>query len=107
MKKLLSLVLVLLLALGMIPNAFAAEKVQVEFWYGLGGPTGELIKEVIGEFNAMQSQYEVVGVTQGSYTETFQAIQAPIAAGNPPALAVLEYGQVNNLALKGVLQDIL
>ncbi|MEG0740874.1 MAG: ABC transporter substrate-binding protein [Clostridia bacterium] len=107
MKKLLSLVLVLLLALGMIPNAFAAEKVQVEFWYGLGGPTGELIKEVIGEFNTMQSQYEVVGVTQGSYTETFQAIQAPIAAGNPPALAVLEYGQVNNLALKGVLQDIL
>ncbi|NLA53086.1 MAG: ABC transporter substrate-binding protein [Clostridiales bacterium] len=106
MRKLLSWVVVLVLTLGMAGSASAAEKVQDEFWYGLGGDTGALIKTVIDEFNAMQEGYEVIGVTQGSYTETFQSIQAPIAANNPPALAVLEYGQVNNLARKGVLEDI-
>ncbi|MBQ2701098.1 MAG: ABC transporter substrate-binding protein [Clostridia bacterium] len=105
MKRLLSLLLALVMVLGMT-SAASAEKVQVEFWFGLGGATGELIKEVIEEFNGMQDKYEIIGVTQGSYTETFQAIQGPIAAKKPPALAVLEYGQVNNLALKGVLEDI-
>ncbi len=105
MKKLLSVCLALMLLLGLGSTALA-EKVQVEFWYGLGGPTGELMQALIAEFNASQDQYEVIGVTQGSYTETFQNIQAPIAGGNPPAVAVLEYGQVNNLAQKGVLEDV-
>ncbi len=104
-KRFLSVLLAVTLLLGMGSVALA-EKVQVEFWYGLGGPTGELMQQLIAEFNASQDKYEVVGTTQGSYTETFQNIQAPIAGGNPPALAVLEYGQVNNLALKGVLEDV-
>ncbi|MEA5068895.1 MAG: ABC transporter substrate-binding protein [Christensenellaceae bacterium] len=105
MKRFLSVLLAVTLLLG-LGGAAMAEKVQVEFWYGLGGPTGELMQQLIAEFNASQDKYEVVGTTQGSYTETFQNIQAPIAGGNPPALAVLEYGQVNNLALKGVLEDV-
>ena len=105
MKRTLSVLLALVLLFG-ISSVASAEKMQVEFWYGLGGPTGELMQELIAEFNAMQEAYEIIGVTQGSYTETFRNIQAPIAGGNPPALAVLEYGQVNNLALKGVLEDV-
>ncbi len=107
MRKLGSIFLVVLLAVcAMAPAASAAEKVTFEFWYGLGGPTGELMQQLIAEFNASQDQYEVIGVTQGSYTETFQNIQAPIAGGTPPALAVMEYGQVNNLALKAVLENV-
>ena len=105
MKKLLSLLLTVML-LASLGSVALAEKTQVEFWYGLGGPTGELMQTLIAEFNASQDQYEVIGVTQGSYTESFRNIQAPIAGGNPPALAVLEYGQVNNLALKGVLENV-
>ncbi len=105
MKRLLSVLLAVAMLLG-LGGVAMAEKVQVEFWYGLGGPTGELMQALIAEFNASQDKYEVIGVTQGSYTETFQNIQAPIAGGNPPALAVLEYGQVNNLALKGVLENV-
>lgn len=106
MKKFMSLVLALALALTVCPAAFAADRVEVEFWYGLGGATGEIVQQTIEEFNAMQDKYTIIGVTKGSYTETFQEIQAPIAAGNPPALTILEYSQVSMLADKGVLEDL-
>ena len=77
MKKLLSLVLALVMTLSLCSFASAEGRVDVEFWYGLGGATGEIIKATIEEFNAMQDKYNVIGVTKGSYTETFQEIQAP------------------------------
>ena len=106
MKKTVSLILALVLALSLCAFASADDRVEVEFWYGLGGATGEIIKNTIEEFNAMQDKYTVVGVTKGSYTETFQEIQAPIASHNPPALTILEFSQVSTLANKNVLEDL-
>ena len=106
MKKLVSLLLMVAMLLSVCSFAAADGRVQVEFWYGLGGATGEIVKNTIAEFNAMQDKYEVIGVTKGSYTETFQDIQAPIASGNPPALAILEYSQISKLADKNVLEDL-
>jgi len=91
MKKFTSLMLALIMAVSVCAFASAEGRVEVEFWYGLGGATGEIVQKTIEEFNAMQDKYTVIGVTKGSYTETFQEIQAPIAAGNPPALTILEY----------------
>ncbi|MBR5383534.1 MAG: extracellular solute-binding protein [Clostridia bacterium] len=106
MKKLVSLLLMVAMLLSVCSFAAADGRVQVEFWYGLGGATGEIVKNTIAEFNAMQDKYEVIGVTKGSYTETFQDIQAPIASGNPPAMAILEYSQISKLADKNVLEDL-
>ena len=106
MKKFLSLMLALIMALGVCGAAVADGKVQVEFWYGLGGALGETIKSFIDEFNASQDKYEIIGVTKGDYTETFQEIQAPIAAGTPPAMTILEYSQVSKLADKNALEDL-
>lgn len=106
MKKFLSLMLALIMALGVCGAAVADGKVQVEFWYGLGGALGETIKSFIDEFNAYQDKYEIIGVTKGDYTETFQEIQAPIAAGTPPAMTILEYSQVSKLADKNALEDL-
>lgn len=106
MKKLVSLLLAALMALSVCSFAAADGRVEVEFWYGLGGATGEIVKNTIEEFNAMQDKYTVIGVTKGSYEETFQEIQAPIASGNPPALTILEYSQISKLADKNVLEDL-
>ena len=106
MKKLLSIMLAAVLLLSCMSFAAAEDRVEVEFWYGLGGATGEIVQNTIAEFNAMQDKYTIVGVTKGSYTETFQEIQAPIAAHNPPALTILEYSQISTLANKGVLEDL-
>ena len=37
------------------------EKIQVRFWYGLGGELGEVIEEMIKQYNASQDEIEVVG----------------------------------------------
>ncbi len=106
MKKLFAMLLSLILLVSAGSFAAADDRVEVEFWYGLGGATGEIVKNTIDAFNAMQDKYTVIGVTKGSYTETFQEIQAPIASGNPPALAILEYSQVSKLADRGALEDL-
>ena len=106
MKKLVSLLLAAMMILSVCAVASADDRVEVEFWYCLGGATGEIVKNTIDEFNAMQDKYTVIGVTKGDYTETFQEIQAPIAAGNPPALTILEYSQISKLADKGALEDL-
>jgi multiple sugar transport system substrate-binding protein len=106
MKKLVSLLLAAIMLLSVCSIAAADGRVEVEFWYGLGGATGEIVKQTIEEFNAMQDKYTVIGVTKGDYTETFQEIQAPIASGNPPALTILEYSQISKLADKNALEDL-
>lgn len=80
--------------------------VEIEFWYGLGGKLGDTMKGLINDFNASQSQYKVKGVAQGSYDETYQALQAAIASGNPPACFLTNSKYVYDLGQKNVLEDI-
>lgn len=67
----------------------AGGPVTIEFWYGLGGALGEKMESLIEKFNSSQSEVVVKSVVQGSYGETGQKLQAAIAAGNPPAVAML------------------
>ena len=48
-------------------SAASGEKIQVRFWYGLGGELGEVIETQIKKFNESQDEIEVVGVFQQSY----------------------------------------
>jgi multiple sugar transport system substrate-binding protein len=62
--------------------------VTIEFWYGLGGALGEKMEALIERFNSSQDEVIVKSVVQGNYDETAQKLQASIAAGNPPAVAL-------------------
>lgn len=79
------------------------EKVKVEFYYGLGGKLGETMDKIIKDFNGSNKQYEVVPIVQGDYSETLQALQASLAANNPPALAINGYPEFMKLANSEVL----
>lgn len=82
------------------------EKVQIEFWYGLGGTLGETVEEIIQEFNESQDEVEVVGVQQSGYDETKKLIQAAVASGNVPASALLTYQDLRQFGEKGVMQSL-
>lgn len=84
----------------------STEKVEIEFWYGLGGNLGISMEEKIKQFNESQDKYVVKGVVQGNYTETYQKMQAALAAKNAPSIAILDANQSYNLASKGVLEDL-
>lgn len=83
-----------------------AKTVELEYWYGLGGKLGETMKSLIDGFNSSQTAYKVNGVAQGSYDETYQALQAAIASGSAPAGFLTTSPTVNALAQKNVLENM-
>lgn len=79
------------------------EKTKLEFYYGLGGKLGETMSKIIADFNSSNEKYEIVPIVQGNYSETLQALQASLAAGKPPALAINGYPEFMKLAKNDVL----
>jgi multiple sugar transport system substrate-binding protein len=115
-KKICAVGLVSILAGGMIACGGASAtqkakktangKIEVEYWYGLGGKLDENMQKIIADFNKSQDKYEVKGVAQEDYKTTFKNLQAGIAAKKSPALALMEGDKVYMLANKGLLTNI-
>lgn len=115
-KKICAIGLVSILAGGMIAcggtsvaqkaKKTANGKIEVEYWYGLGGKLDENMQKIIADFNKSQDKYEVKGVAQEDYKTTFKNLQAGIAAKKSPALALLEADKVYMLANKNLLTNI-
>ncbi len=81
-----------------------AEKVEIEFWYGLGSVAGETMEGLIAEFNASQDKVHLTGVQQPSYDDTFQKVQAAIAADQPPAVFISD--NMQELARRDILEPL-
>lgn len=77
---------------------------EIQFWYGLGSVAGETMEEIIKEFNESQDKVKVVGVQQADYSETFQKVQAAIAANEPPAVFI--GSNIETRAKEGILADL-
>ena len=44
--------------------------VEIQWWHAMGGQLGEKVGQIADGFNKSQSQYKVVPVYKGTYTET-------------------------------------
>ncbi|TJY44535.1 ABC transporter substrate-binding protein [Cohnella pontilimi] len=64
-------------------SAASGEKVEIQFWYGWGGPEGEVMEKIIKKFNDSQDHIVVKGTVEGDYSKQLTAI----TAGNPPDVA--------------------
>jgi len=62
-------------------------RVQVEFWHGMGGPLGQVLNEMIAEYNGSQDQVRVVGVYMGNYDTLSKKILASVVAGEQPDIS--------------------
>lgn len=89
-----------------VPSSASVKAVEFEYWYGLGGMLGETMKGLIDSFNSSQNAYIVKGIAQGSYDETYQALQAAVASGSAPACFLTTSPAVNALAKKNVLENV-
>ena len=74
----------LALGLGVAGVASAQQRVQIEFWHGLTPPPGQLLEQIVAEFNASQTAYQVNAAFKGSYPETMTAAIAAFRAGTAP-----------------------
>src|SRR5690606_29951438 len=59
-RKAKQLVVLLVLSLLVLGAGTASAKVQIDFWYSLGGQLGETVQQLVANFNASQDEYEVV-----------------------------------------------
>ena len=83
MKKIVSLVLALLMALSCLSFASAEEPVEIRYLFGLGGNLGDLFLRLVDEYNASQTAVHVTPMQVASYGTSEQSYQANLAAGDP------------------------
>ena len=80
--------------------------VKIEFWHSMGSATGELVQEIVDEFNASQEEVVVECIYQGDYTSAGTKLQAAISGGNAPHVAQIEITSVGMYASEGLLLDL-
>ena len=85
--------------------ALSAEEVQ--WWHAMGGVNGERVNKIANDFNATQSDYKVVPVYKGNYTETMTAAVAAFRARKHPHIVqVFEVGTATMMAAKGAVYPV-
>ncbi|MFC6689303.1 sn-glycerol-3-phosphate ABC transporter substrate-binding protein UgpB [Jhaorihella thermophila] len=85
----------------------ALAQVEIQWWHAMGGANGERVDKIAADFNATQSDYKVVPVYKGNYTETMTAAIAAFRAKQQPALVqVFEVGTASMMAAKGAVYPV-
>ncbi|MDF1790370.1 MAG: sn-glycerol-3-phosphate ABC transporter substrate-binding protein UgpB [Thalassobaculaceae bacterium] len=92
-------------ALSMASDAIAATEIQ--WWHAMGGRNGELVNEMAEGYNAAQSEFKVVPVYKGNYTETMTAAIAAFRAKQQPHIVqVFEVGTATMMAAEGAVYPV-
>ena len=120
MKKWIAMTLALTTAAGLMTGCSSGEEssagsassagdgpVTIEFWHSMGSTTGELIQEIVDEFNASQDEVYVEAIYQGDYTTAGTKLQAAVSGGNAPQVAQIEITSVGMYANAGMLLDLM
>jgi sn-glycerol 3-phosphate transport system substrate-binding protein len=85
----------------------AAAQTEIQFWHAMPGNLGETVNQLAEGFNKSQTQYKVVPVFKGSYTETLTAAVAAFRAKQGPHIVqVFEVGTANMMAAKGAVYPV-
>ncbi len=115
MKKLLALVLAAVMAFSMVACGGSSEAggetegpVTIDFWHSMGGATGELVDEIVKEFNASQDEVIVNVIYQGDYNAAGAKLQAALSGSgeSAPHVAQIEITRVGFYAEEGLLVDL-
>jgi len=87
-------------------SAFAAP-ITIDFWHAMTGKNGDTVQAICDKFNASQSDYKVVPVYKGSYSDTMNAGIAAFRAKSAPAIIqVYEVGTATMMAAKGAVKPV-
>jgi len=92
------------------PVAQKPGSTKIEFWYGLGGPNGDVVQNVINKYNLSQDKYYVEGVFQSSYDDTLSKFNASLS-GNalPNVVQIYDIGTQRMIDTKQIIpvQDLI
>ncbi len=83
----LGLIVVICLSLVSCGKVLKSDKVKVTFWHGLSGPLGDVLNEMIRDFNSTHKDIEVIANPISSYTALSQKLMASIQAKKQPDIS--------------------
>jgi len=91
MKK---LIMKTILAAGIAAIAMpVTAKTELQWWHAMGGRLGEVVDEIAKNYNASQSEYEIIPTYKGGYEDTMTAgIAAFRAKQQPHVLQIFDAG---------------
>ncbi|MEQ8655455.1 MAG: sn-glycerol-3-phosphate ABC transporter substrate-binding protein UgpB [Kiloniellales bacterium] len=93
------------LSLGLAAPALA--QTEITWWHAMGGELGKRVDKIAADFNATQSDFKVVPIYKGTYTETLTAGIAAFRAGEQPhVMQVFEVGTATMMAAKGAIYPV-
>jgi sn-glycerol 3-phosphate transport system substrate-binding protein len=80
---------------------------EIEWWHAMGGALGERVNEIAENFNRSQSDYKLIAVYKGNYSETMTAGIAAFRSGKQPEiLQVFEVGTATMMGAKGAIKPV-
>lgn len=80
---------------------------EIQWWHAFTGRLGDLLAEQVDQFNASQSDFNVVATHKGNYSETLNAGIAAFRAGEQPdILMVFEVGTATMMAASGAIKPV-
>lgn len=107
MKKLLGSLRHLGAASLLAASGAAGAVTEVQWWHAMGGELGERLGAIAEGFNGSQSEYRVVPVYKGNYTENMTAAIAAFRAGQHPHIVqVFEVGTATMMAAEGAVYPV-
>jgi multiple sugar transport system substrate-binding protein len=102
-KRLLFLMLIVLL--GASGVASAQEKVTLEFWGGWTGPDGEIMQELVDQYNAENPDVQV-NLTVQQWSPLFDAFLVSASAGEAPDILAMHPQEMPQFAVLGMLSPL-
>ncbi len=85
----------------------AHAQTEIQMWHGMTGALGERVAELADKFNKSQTDYKVVAVYKGTYSETLTAAIAAYRSGNAPHIVqVFEVGTATMMGAKGAVKPV-
>jgi ABC-type glycerol-3-phosphate transport system substrate-binding protein len=81
----------------------AANAIQIQFWHGQSGFQGQVLNNLVNQFNSTHPDIFVTATFQGTYSDLYKKVTAAIAGGTPPDLAVAYQNDVSNYIASGAV----
>ena len=72
----------------------AADKTTITFWHAMGGTNGEVLQQIVDDFNASQDEIEIKAEYQGTYDDTITKLKAAMQSdsGLPDVCQMYDVG---------------
>jgi len=80
----------------------ASAQTDIQFWHAMGGALGEVVEDIAAQYNASQSEYNLVATYKGGYEDTMTAgIAAFRAKQQPNIIQIFDAGAATIINAKG------